>query len=163
MRKFGYKLKNFFINVAAVLLWLLLMILPYCISSKIVKHMERNQDGSDLVRRILLLWSDRLGRGWDGEDVRPTRQPFSHPSDGSHLRPTRVVRRSSQYQTFTQQNFCPSYYARSVRLCQYLLLRRPIFFVKLFTMKSVPQKFSFVKCFYAAICEIFHKKNPSDY
>lgn len=40
MKKFGYKLKNFFINVAAVLLWLLIMILPYCISSKIVKHME---------------------------------------------------------------------------------------------------------------------------
>ena len=42
MRKFGYKLRNFFIEVAAVLLWLLLMILPYCISSKIVARMERD-------------------------------------------------------------------------------------------------------------------------
>ena len=63
MRKFGYKLRNFFVEVAAVLLWLLLMILPYCISSKIVARMECDQDGSDLVRRILLWWSDLLGRG----------------------------------------------------------------------------------------------------
>lgn len=92
----------------------------------------------------------------DVEDVRPTRQPFSRPSDGSHLRPTRVVRRSGQYQILDTQEVRPIMPDPSDFVNTFLYAGR--FFVKLFTMKSVPQNFSFVKCFTQQFVKFFTRK-----